>query len=182
MAKNKKKRLGKGLIIVAVLTVLTIAAGVASVMLLSQNTTIAQIFGGVDNVYESARLEKMTINGYAVGDKLTNEIKKYIVLDGDFPYYYDDVAFWEKDGVITGIGFYTFTNSDNEPVTSIENSKIVYEKRELKTIEDFEETFGLGELTEQSNSSTLTYYQGDYKLTIQCRDDKIQNVILQKQE
>ena len=182
MAKDKKKRFGKGLIIVAVLTVLTIAAGVASVMLLSQNTTIAQIFGGVDNVYESARLEKMTINGHAVGDELTSEIKEYLVLDGDFSYYYDDVGFWEKDGIITGIGFYTFTNSDGETVTSIEDSKIVYEKRELKTIEDFEETFGLGELTNQGNSSTLTYYQGDYKLTIQCRNDEIQNVILQKQE
>ena len=53
MAKENKNKLGKGLIVVVLLAILTILAGVASVVLLSRNISIVQLFGGIDNVYES---------------------------------------------------------------------------------------------------------------------------------
>ena len=177
-----KKRFGKGLIIVIILSVLTIAAGVSSVILLSHNTSIVQLFGGNDNVYESARLEKLTINGFTVNSRLTEEIKNYEAIDAEFNYYYHDVAFWEKDGENAGIAFYTFSDKDDNQVTSIEHSNIKYEERQLKTLEDFEETFGLGEHTEEGDSKVINYYQGEYKLTINSRDGIIYSVILLRQE
>lgn len=177
-----KKRFGKGLIIVIVLSVLTVLAGVSSVILLSHNTSIVQLFGGNDNVYESARLEKLTINGFTINSKLTDEIKAYKTIDAEFDYYYHDVAFWDKNGENAGIAFYTFSNKDGNQVTSIEQSKIEYEDRRLKTLDDFEETFGLGEHTEEGDSKVINYYQGEYKLTIQSRDGVVYSVILLRQE
>ena len=175
MTKKNKAKFGKGLIIVIVLFLLTVAAGVSSVVLLSHNTSIVQLFGGIDNVYESARLEKMTINGYKIGDKVKPEVKEYMVVDEDFKYYYDEVAFWAKDDVVTGIGFYTF-NYNLE--TDITKSNIRYEDRRLETLDDFEETFGVGEEKLEKDSKTVTYRQGDYSLTIEVYKDVVQNVIL----
>ncbi len=182
-SKNKSKtktktKFGKGLIIVVVLSILTIAAGVACVAMLSQNKSIVHLFGGSDNVYESARLEKLTINGYAIGDKMTDRIREYLTLDAEFPYYYNEVAFWEEDGKISGLGFYTV--GGNNP-TSITESNIKYEDRRLVKIEDFEETFGIGEEeTDKDGDKTIIYRQGDYKLTVFIHNDTVYNVILRK--
>ncbi len=177
MAKKNKAKFGKGLIIVIVLSILTIAAGVASVALLSHNTSIVQLFGGADNVYESARLEKLTINGYKIGDKISDTAKEYQAIDADFDYYYDEVAFWVKDDKIVGIGFYTF-NYNLE--TDINKAEIIYEKQRLTTLDDFEETFGLGEEKTENDNKTIIYRQGDYTLTIEAYKGTVQNVILIK--
>ena len=177
-----KKRFGKGLIIVIVLSILTIVAGVSSVILLSHNTSIVQLFGGNDNVYESARLEKLTISGFTINSTLTDEIKAHKAIDAEFNYYYRDVAFWDKDGKNAGIAFYTFSDKEGNQVTSIETSDIKYEDRQLKTLDDFEETFGLGEHSEEGDSKIITYYQGEYKLTIQSRDGIVYSVILLRQD
>ncbi len=177
MAKENKNKLGKGLIVVVLLAILTILAGVASVVLLSRNISIVQLFGGIDNVYESARLEKLTINGYRVGDKISDSAKEYQVIDSDFDYYYDEVAFWVKDDNIFGIGFYTF-NSGLE--TSINDAKIIYEKQRLVTLDDFEETFGLGEEKSEQDNKTIIYRQDEYTLTVEAYKGVVQNVILLK--
>ncbi|MBP5656627.1 hypothetical protein J6X15_03520 [Candidatus Saccharibacteria bacterium] len=179
MAKKTKAKFGKGLIVVVILFLLTLAAGIASVVLLSHNTSIVHLFGGIDNVYESAHLEKMSINGYRIGEKVDPKIKEYQVIDADFKYYYDEVAFWEKDDVVTGIGFYTF---DYNLVTDITKSNIRYEGRRLATLDDFEETFGIGEEKVEKDNKTVIYRQGDYSLTIEIYKDVIQNVILLRNE
>lgn len=175
---KKKAKFGKGLIIVVILSVLTIATGIACVVMLSQNKSIVHLFGGSDNVYESARLEKLTINGYAIGDKMTDQIREYLTMDADFPYYYNHVAFWNDGDKISGIGFYTIGGND---ATNIADSNIEYEGRRLVKIEDFEETFGIGEeKTDEDGDEIITYRQGDYKLTILIHNDIIYNVILRK--
>ena len=180
---KKAVKYGKGLIIVIVLGVITFAALAASVYLLSQNTTMAQLFGGDDNVYESARLERITINGYEIGGMLTDEIKSYHAEDADFDYYFDDVAFWSgESGEITGLGFYSFNDIDGEAITDIDDSNIIYEGRRLATLADFEEAFGIGKYTKKEDYESLTYHQGNYEMTIQYRDDIIKNVILIEQK
>lgn len=176
-AKTKIK-FGKGLIIVIVLSILTVAAGVASIIMLSQNKSIVHLFGGSDNVYESARLEKLTINGYAIGDKMTSKIREYLTMDAEFPYYYNEVAFWEENDKISGIGFYTV--GGNHP-TTIAESNIKYEDRRLTTISDFEETFGIGEeQIDEDGDKTIIYRQGDFTLRVFIHDEKIYNVVLRK--
>ena len=176
--KTKPHLFGKGIILVIILSLLTLAAGVASIALLSQNTSVAHLFGGTDNVYESARLERMTINGYSVGDDLSAELKMNHAADADFDYYYDDVAFWGNGDKNTGIGFYTFSDTDGHIISSIKDVVIKYENRHLTTVEDFEETFGIGEHGKNENYETLTYHQGEYELSVQYKKDVIYNVLL----
>lgn len=185
MADRPKIRFNKGPIIVAILAAVTIAAGVASVVLLSHNTSIAQLFGGIDNVYESARLEKLTINGYALGDTMSKEALEYHVMDADFDHYYDGVAFWSKDKKIIGLGFYTTTagvGDDEKIIIDINTVDIEYEGRRLTTIDDFEETFGVGEEKEEDEDGgkTITYRQGVYTLTIFLRNGTVHNVVLRQ--
>lgn len=182
MPKQPKVRFGKGLIIVIVLAVLTVAAGVASIVLLSHNRSIVQVFGGADNVYESAHLEKLTFNGYSLGDTLDAEVREHHVLDASFSYLYDDIAFWAKDGKIAGLGFYTTTiGTDEEVKVDIDEVRIEYDGRRLTTLEDFEETFGIGkEERGGQGDRTVVYSQGNYKLSIQMRDDVVYNVILRQ--
>ena len=180
---KKAVKYGKGLIIVVILGVVTFAALAASVYLLSQNTTMAQLFGGDDNVYESARLERITINGYEMGGMLTDEIKSYHAEDASFDYYFDDVAFWGgENGEIVGLGFYSFNDADGGVITDIDDSNILYEGHRLATLADFEEAFGIGKYTKEEDYEALIYRQGSYEMTIQYRDDIIKNVILIEQK
>ena len=183
--KNMKKaaKNGKALIVVITLGIITFIALAASIYLLSQNTTIAQLFGGSDNVYESARLERVTINGYKIGGTLTDEIKSYHAQDADFDYYYDNVAFWSnKEGEIAGLGFYSFNTPEGEKVTDINDSDIRYEGRRLATLDDFEEAFGIGKYAKEDESETVVYQQGNYEMTIRYDEEGIKSVTLIEQK
>jgi hypothetical protein len=185
MSKQPTVRLNKGLVVVVILAVITLAAGIASVVLLSHNTSIAQLFGGIDNVYESARLEKLTINGYMLGDKMSEEALEYHALDADFDYYYDGVAFWSKNKKIVGLGFYTTTTGtgdDKKTIIDINTVDIRYEGRRLVTIDDFEESFGIGAEKADEDGKTIPYRQGGYELSIRTRGDIVYNVILKQNQ
>ena len=184
MSKKKTKiQFSKGLIIVIVLAALTAVAGVTSVVLLSQNRTLTQIFGSDNNVYDSARLEKLSFNGYQIGQKLPfDKPSNYLVFDADFNYQYNDINFWADDGVIVGLGFNTTYDIDGKPTKSIDDVKITYEEDKLTKLEDFEETFGIGKITESDNHTTLEYHQDGYSLTVIMRKDTVVNVTLKSEK
>jgi len=175
MERKAKVKFGKGVIIVIVLSMLTIAVGVACVAMLSQNKSVVHLFGGVDNVYESAHLEEMAIDGYKIGDAIVDHIQDCRTQGSDYDYYCDGAAYWEQDGRIAGIGFYANTKA-------IDEANITYEGRFLVKIDDFEETFGVGEeRTDKNGDKIITYRQGDYRLNITVRNDVIYSVVLLKE-
>ena len=92
MTKGDKQKSGKGILIVAVLTILALAAGVTSIILLSRDRTLSQLFGGDSNVYESARLSNLSMNGEYIGDEVSEEAKSQVALDEDFQYMYHGVC------------------------------------------------------------------------------------------
>ena len=182
MAKNSNQKSGKGILIVIILTLLALAAGVTSIMLLSQNRTLSQLFGGDSNVYESASLRNLSMNGEFIGNTISDSAKSQTALDADYQYMYRGVAYWVDDNLkITGLGFYSLEDIDGNPLSDIELSDIKYGEQKLETIADFEETFGLANVEKISDTSSLySYFQSDYKLEILTENDVIKNVILKK--
>ena len=181
MNKTKQKS-GKGILVVAVLTILAIAAGIASIVLLSHNRTLSQIFGGDSNVYESARLDNISMNGEFIGDTISDDAKSQRALDADFQYMRQGVAYWVDDNdKIIGLGFYSITDEDGNPIADIEYSDIKYRGDKLETVTDFEETFGLAEVEKDNdNIERYSYHQGDYHLEIVTQEGVVYNVILKK--
>ena len=168
MKKNSKQKSGKGILIVALLTVLALAAGITSIFLLSQNRTLSQIFGGDSNVYESARLDQICMNGEFIGDKISDDARSQHAEDADFQYMYNGVAYWvDEDSRITGLGFYTLTDEAGNLLIDIKESNIRYQGDRLETISDFEETFGLATIEKRKDGIDIyRYHQGDYHLEI----------------
>lgn len=183
MAKKKQPKSGKGILIVIILTLLALAAGVASIVLLSHNRTLSQIFGGDSNVYDSAQLSDLSMNGEHIGDTISSVAKEHMVLDADFPYMYNGVAYWtDKNDMIKKLSFHTLTYADGEPVIDIEGADIQYRGSKLATVKDFEETFGIAVVTKDSTGAEIyTYTQSGYKLVLYVVAGKIQNVTLSKE-
>ena len=183
MVKKKQPKSGKGVLIVIILTLLALTAGVASIALLSHNRTLSQLFGGDSNVYNSAQLSDLSMNGEHIGDTISSIAKGHVAEDADFQYMYNGVAYWtDTNNMITKLSFHTLTYTDGEPAIDINSADIQYRGSKLVTVADFEETFGIAAVKKDSTGAeTYKYTQGAYELTLYVVAGKIQNVTLSKQ-
>jgi len=183
MSKNKPQKSGKGILLFIILTLLALVAGVASIVLLSHNRTLSQIFGGDSNVYDSAHLGDLSMNGQRIGDKISSEAKGQVANDAEFKYLYKGVAYWtDNNDKITKLAFYSLSDTEGESLIDIKMADIQYHGAKLTTVKDFEEMFGLASVTKYpKGAESYNYSQGDYKLSLYVVAGDIQNVILSKE-
>ena len=130
---------------------------------------------------EQNKISMISINNIRINQKATKKMQKK-VLDADHLYEYNYVGFdINKDGYIKKVVFYSFKSG--EQFYGINDAKVKYKDKRLRTVEDFNSVLGKGEEKVDDRSPSykyIKYNEDNYELTLTLYNENIINIKILK--
>ena len=130
---------------------------------------------------EQNKISMISINNIRINQKATKKMQKK-VLDADYLYEYNYVGFdINKDDYIKKVVFYSFKSG--EQFYGINDAKVKYKDKRLRTVEDFNSVLGKGEEKVDDKSPSykyIKYNEDNYELTLTLYNENIINIKILK--
>lgn len=146
------------------------------------NTTSTSASATQNSVINNAKIENISFEDIKIGDKVDYK-NLHVVLDANFYEYKNIEVYIDKNNIVNSLGFAVSHDADGNYIHTFDNTRIMYNNKRLKTLEDFTSIFGEGTIEKKNNTNNYYLIYTDNNLTLKLyitENDKLERIDLEK--